>query len=81
MGYPEFLSWVSYRNRYGTLHQGMRIDRAIGRFMAFWGNSKSKNGGFTYADFSPYDKPKEPEQGDIHQAFALLQFAARSKKG
>jgi hypothetical protein len=82
MSYTEFVSWCRYRNKYGGLHIGMRIDRAFGRVAAFFGNAFSTNKDLQPDDFSPMDKAikesAEAEQGSIHEVFAMLKHTARS---
>lgn len=55
MSYPEFLRWVAYRNRRGSLHTGMRIERGAALLAMLYANSKSKDGGFTLYDFAPHE--------------------------
>ena len=81
MSYSEFLDWVWYRNRWGSLHPGMRIDRAIARPAAFFGSAYVKKGKqLSPQDFSPHDQDTQPEaEGSIEDAFALLSSAAKDK--
>lgn len=82
MTWPEFLDWVKYQNVRGSLNQGMRIDRAVGRAAAFFGNGMSKGKRLSYVDFSPYDAPVEnDEECSIQEAFALLTAVAKKRDG
>lgn len=55
MSYQEFLQWVTYREKVGTLNPLIRMDRGFARFCALYANSVSKNGGFKMWDFTPYE--------------------------
>jgi len=55
MTYSEFLAWCEYRAKYGTLHTGMRVDRAVARAITAYFNSISSKK-FKPEDFSPYDQ-------------------------
>lgn len=57
MSYNEFVQWIAYRNRWGTLHLGMRIDRATARGAALF-----SRGSVTVQDLSPYDKARATER-------------------
>jgi hypothetical protein len=73
MTYSEFLSWCEYRSKYGTLHIGMRIDRAIARHICVYLNSLSRNRRFKPEEFSPYDQHKSSTDVDDPEAvFDLL---------
>lgn len=57
MTYDEFLAWVAYRAKRGSLHFGMRIESAVATLSALFANAHSK-GGFTPHDFAPHhDEP------------------------
>jgi len=83
MSYTEFLAWCRYRNKYGSLHLGMRVDRAFARVAAFFGNVFSSKKDLKPEDFSPMDKTimeaKAVEDGSVDQVFSLLKNVARSK--
>ena len=55
MSYSEFVAWCEYRNRQGSLHIGMRIDRAVARAMASYFSAMSKTKRYKVDDFSPFD--------------------------
>lgn len=57
--YSEFLVWMKYRHKRGSLHTGRRIERGTATLAALYANAKSKNGGFTVYDFMPHED--EPE--------------------
>ena len=58
------------------LHNGMRIDRAIGRAASFFGNMMSNKKDLTAADFSPYDVEQDKE-GTIDDIASLLSAIAK----
>lgn len=60
LSYPEFLSWARYRNKRGTLHTGMRIERGTALLATLYANSHSKNGGFKLYDFMPHEDERAP---------------------
>lgn len=54
MSYSEFLDWCKYREYWGPLHLGMRIDKAVARFLVHRFSSPKQR--FKLHDFSPFDK-------------------------
>lgn len=40
----EFEVWVRYRAKRGSLNVGTRVEESIARFMAYWTNTKTKEG-------------------------------------
>jgi hypothetical protein len=56
MSYVEFLDWCKYREYWGPLHVGMRVDKAVARFLYYWIRSKTKDTSVSMESFSPYDK-------------------------
>jgi hypothetical protein len=59
MSYAEFMSWIAYRGKRGSLFMGRRIEMAIAAWMALYANAHSKNGGYGVYDFAPHEE--EPE--------------------
>lgn len=58
MSYAEFLQWVRYRNKRGSLNTGLRHEYDNGHLMSFWASSKSKKR-FSLYDFTPHiDEPE-----------------------
>lgn len=58
IGYSEFLVWMKYRQKRGSLNIGMRVERGSALLAALYANSHSKNGGYSLSDFAPYhDSP------------------------
>ena len=55
LSYREFLSWMKYRNKRGSLNIGMRVERGSALLATLFANSKSKNGGFKIFDFMPHE--------------------------
>ena len=79
MEYGEYLDWCVFRNKYGSLHTGMRIDRGIARALA---NYMSFNGakGINAVRFSPYDQAiEDSREPSIDEVFGLLQGMARKE--
>lgn len=58
MTYPEFLTWVKFRAKRGSLNTGLRVEVAAARMLAVHFNSQRKDAGFTIAGFAPHvDQP------------------------
>ncbi|WP_217476616.1 DUF3102 domain-containing protein [Stutzerimonas stutzeri] len=58
LNHSEFLTWMKYRQKRGSLNLGMRIERGSALLAALYANSKSKNGGYQLHEFAPYhDQP------------------------
>lgn len=56
MSYAEFLSWVAFRDKRGSLNGGLRVEEAVARLMALTINIHAgKNGpGYRMYDFAPH---------------------------
>lgn len=67
LSFTEYQQWRAFRHKRGSLHQGMRIERATAMLAALYANAHSKGGGYTYYDFMPHQD--EPEI-DLDQAIA-----------
>jgi len=77
ISYEEYLDWCKFRAKYGSLHFGMRVDRAAARGIAYYLSANSKKS-FQMADFSPYDKALVDEkEGSIDEAFDLFRSVAK----
>lgn len=73
MTYSEFVRWCKFREQYGPLHVGMRVDRAIARHIAAYLNSVSRNQKFKAEEFSPYDQQRQSvDLNDPQAVFAVL---------
>lgn len=68
VSYAEFLEWCKFRSMYGSLHIGMRVDRAVSRAMAAHFNTMSKGKKFKPLEFSPFDVAKEKVDVDDPEA-------------
>jgi len=79
MSYREFLDWIKYRNRWGPLHLGMRIDRAVARPSAVFAGMYSK-GKITFEDFSPYDVERTKQANSPQEVFEYLKGIAKHGK-
>lgn len=59
MSLREFHSWVKFRSRRGSLHIGMRVERAAGLLASILANqgrdTKRRSEPFNPADFCPHD--------------------------
>lgn len=59
ISHVEYIQWIRYRNKRGSLSFGFRTETAIARLSAMFANANSKHGGFTVRDFSPHmDAPE-----------------------
>lgn len=65
--YGEFLTWMKYRQKRGSLNIGMRVERGAALLATLYANSKSKAGSYTLYDFMPH--AEEPET-TIEEAMA-----------
>ncbi|WP_416199969.1 MAG: DUF4035 domain-containing protein [Pseudomonas shahriarae] len=56
MTYSEFVVWMKFRAKRGSLHQGMRIEMALAQLQALYANSKTgKDAPRLYQqDFAPH---------------------------
>ena len=77
MSYREYLDWIRYRNKWGSLHLGMRVDRAIARPASVFARMYSKSGQVSFYDFSPHDKPKPASPQEL---FSYLKGVAKNGK-
>ena len=59
MSHAEFMDWILYRNKRGSLFIGRRMEIAIASWMALYANAHSQNGGHDMYDFAPHED--EPE--------------------
>ncbi|WP_054889159.1 MULTISPECIES: phage tail assembly protein T [Pseudomonas] len=51
----EFRSWEKFRNRRGSLHLGMRIERGSALLATLYANTHTKDGGYKVYDFMPHE--------------------------
>ncbi|NIF15629.1 hypothetical protein [Pantoea sp. Cy-639] len=60
MTYPEFLTWVKFRQKRGSLHLGMRLEVALAQFQAIYFNSKTRESApkLYPQDFAPHMDPR-----------------------
>lgn len=56
LSYSEFISWIKYRNKRGSLNVGMRVERGAALLSTLYANSKSKHGGYKITDFMPHEE-------------------------
>ena len=68
LSYQEFLTWLAFRKKRGTLHQGMRMEEGFALLAAMYANAHSKNGGHRLSDFMPHGDEPELTLEDL-QAF------------
>lgn len=54
ISYPEFLDWLQYRRKRGSLHIGMRIESAVAVLASLYANRNSKGIKFSPLDFMPH---------------------------
>ena len=55
LSYREFLSWCKFRDKRGSLHVGMRVERGSALLAAIYTNSHSKEKYKLY-DFMPHEE-------------------------
>ncbi|MFC2974708.1 hypothetical protein ACFOJE_21175 [Azotobacter bryophylli] len=69
ISYPEFLQWMRYRRRRGSLNVGQRVEMAIASLSALYANAHRKEHApaFKWYDFAPHHE--EPEL-TLEQAMA-----------
>lgn len=60
MSYAEYVVWLKFRNKRGSLHFGMRIEEQIAKFHAMWANTKTSKDAVTLykEDFAPHLDPR-----------------------
>ncbi|UVL70600.1 hypothetical protein [Pseudomonas protegens] len=60
MTYPEFVVWMKFRAKRGSLHLGLRVEMALAQFQAFYVNSRTaKDAPKVYPqDFAPHMDPR-----------------------
>lgn len=51
--------WMAFREKYGSLHMGRRVEQAQATTSAILANANSEKGGHTVYDFMPHEE--EPE--------------------
>lgn len=52
--FSEFLTWVKFRGKRGSLHPGMRVEVAAARMLAVHFNSQARTSDFSIHDFAPH---------------------------
>ena len=53
--YAEFITWMKYREKRGSLNTGMRVERGTALLATLYANNNSKNGGYRIYDFAPHE--------------------------
>jgi len=59
MSRAEFMKWIAFRNKRGSLFTGRRVEQMVANLMALYANVNSKNGGHDMYDFALHEE--EPE--------------------
>lgn len=54
ISYPEYLTWLKYRQKRGSLNTGLRVERGAALLASLYANAHSKDGGYQLHDFAPY---------------------------
>lgn len=54
ISYREFMMWVQYRNKRGSLNTGSRVEVSGALLASMYANAHSKHGGMTIYDFAPH---------------------------
>ena len=59
LSYGEFVAWVQYRRKRGSLNAGLRVEHGAALLATMYSNTHSKDGGFKLHDFAPHlDAPR-----------------------
>lgn len=84
MSYPEYLSWIKYANKNGSLDTAKHLDLSLAFIAINFAQAimKKKSGGsFELSDFTLwYQGKQEDEYGSPEDVFALLQQVAKSSE-
>ncbi|APC45949.1 hypothetical protein QHH_37 [Halomonas phage QHHSV-1] len=58
LSYTEFCRWLVYRKQRGSLHPGLRADRAAGLLALMYASAHKQKGGqdYTLWDFLPFEE-------------------------
>lgn len=54
LSHREFMVWVQYRRKRGSLNTGQRVEIGCATLAAMYANAHSKHGGMTVYDFAPH---------------------------
>lgn len=54
ISHREFIMWVQYRNKRGSLNAGQRVEFGNAMLASLYANAHSKHGGLTVYDFAPH---------------------------
>lgn len=58
LSYSEFLTWIKYRRKRGSLNLGMRVERGSALLASLHANTHTPQGGFRIHHFAPFhDQP------------------------
>lgn len=70
ISYEEFIRWVKYRNRRGSLNVGLRVEHDLAMIMQMFANRYRKEGAaaFSIYDFAPHLDRPEPTLDDWRKA-------------
>ncbi|WP_420843350.1 phage tail assembly protein T [Kushneria phosphatilytica] len=60
MSYQEFLQWVAYRRKRGSLHSGMRVERGTAMLAMLYVNAHKKKGAESSKIFDFMEHEDEP---------------------
>lgn len=61
ISYPEWLTWLKYRNKRGSLNTGLRVENGAARLVMVYLNSRRKEGTPPYQlhEFAPHHDAPE----------------------
>ncbi len=76
--YAEVVAWGAYRQKYGTLHVGMRLEVGFGQLLAMVCNALG--GDADPRDFMPHVPKPEPEPLSAARIMAVLGAVAPAKQ-
>lgn len=79
MSYAEALQWAAYRQKFGTLNDGLRIEIGFGQLLAMVAQACG-NKGVTAFDFMPHVERPAPRMQTFDEMCAALSGVAPRKQ-
>lgn len=74
MSHVEFLSWLAYLRKHGSLHQGYRTDMAVARLCSVMAHGK-----IPPSDFMPEYEQEETSLDDVAKLMGVKQVKNNGK--
>ena len=79
MSHEEWLSWLAYLRKYGSLNDGLRNDVAVARLCLMV--NRALGGKAELKDFIPVYEEEEPQEASSMEQIAALFGARRKSRG